>query len=182
MAEIAFLSQCVWQHTSTMIGVIGYVVAGPDGADRAGERAGRPRGRDAPPPVPRDPAAVAAAWEARGKLEDYRLLGGPRLTPEEDQRWKERALRRLFGVQRATAEAFGNVPKKSRRRRRRRRGGNAEVLPQAVQDRLPDHVLDDLEAGRSQVVDRDLDPDGDPLVQQIMAAVSRAADITSGKE
>lgn len=108
--QIEVLAQCAWQHKITQMGVVAYAVGGKEARERVpdSDDSNRNRARN----------EQSIGWEnAHGEWRLYERDGDgnlrpqrPKITPEEDQRRKEKALSRLFGVQSAVASMSGKSP------------------------------------------------------------------------
>lgn len=105
--QIEVLAQCAWQHKITQMGVVAYAIGGKEARERVPD-SDRPRAQK----------EQSIGWEnAHG---EWRLaerapdgsirMQKPKITPEEDERRKAKALSRLFGVQSAVASMSGKAP------------------------------------------------------------------------
>lgn len=87
------MSASCWQHEITRMNVVAYAVGGDSAADRM------PRAQGDQGPVSEDSIGWA---NAHG---EWRLKNPPKITPEEDQRRKERAISQLLGLSKLNAQA-----------------------------------------------------------------------------
>ncbi len=105
LEQMETLAQCVWQHKITQFNVVAYALGGQDARERVPDQ--DHDDQDAP--------GGSMGWEAAhgrwnlGRRDaDGRVVPvRPTITPEADQRNKERALAQLLGVQGALATAAG---------------------------------------------------------------------------
>lgn len=125
MEQLELMSQALWQHSMTVMGVVAYALGGQAAADRMPEAAAS-QGRD----YSEEWAETGARWNIARRDADGNLVPvAPRHSPEEEERRKSMALRKLFGVQAAADEAYG-----AGRGRRRRKGRAASPAAPDAKD------------------------------------------------
>jgi hypothetical protein len=101
------MSRCVWRHKLTTLSVVAFAIGGKDAQDRVPNRKDSPQGETSGDTG--DWSNFQGRWNLGRKDADGNVVAiAPKISPEEDERRKMKALAQLMGVQSLSAKSSGN--------------------------------------------------------------------------